>query len=216
MSGSGNSPSVSSSSKESAADKACKLANRMILAQIQTKLKKNPTTNLSPFLRQQSESYDEFVANLAAAQNIESDSEDEDCPDLSNELCGLVLGGSPKIIHGLHDRVVKLASRGATTRNLDYSKNLPWKLWRGSMRPSKADKFYGDCTTRLSLALGLLRSSKLVPPLTSTKLVTWSTSTVSLLGFQYRCVSVPYDQAEEFTCSCLVRPVNRLRCCGRN
>ncbi|KAF5121147.1 hypothetical protein E5D57_013483 [Metarhizium anisopliae] len=44
MSGSGNSPSVSSSSKERSADEASTLANRLILAQIQTKLKKNPTT----------------------------------------------------------------------------------------------------------------------------------------------------------------------------
>ncbi|EFZ02052.1 Protein kinase-like domain protein [Metarhizium robertsii ARSEF 23] len=131
MSGSGNSPSVSSPSKESVADKACKLANRVILAQIQTKLKRNPATNLSPFLRQQSESYDEFVANLAAGQNAESDSEDEDCPDLSNELCGLVLGGSPEIIHALHDRVLELSSGGATTCNLDNSKNLPMNIVAG-------------------------------------------------------------------------------------
>ncbi|KAK2591821.1 hypothetical protein QQS21_010489 [Conoideocrella luteorostrata] len=113
--------SVSSPSKEATVDVACMLANSLVLNKTQTKLKKNRTTNVSSILKQQAASYDQLVANLATARNAEKHGEDNDYPDLSNELCGLLLDGSPDIIRPLDDRVVKLSLRATATCNHDPS-----------------------------------------------------------------------------------------------
>lgn len=98
---------------------------------IQTKLKKSPTANLSPFLQQQAASYGQLVANLAATQNIENHSDDSDCPDPSSELSGLLLDVSPDIIHPLDDRVVRVSLRGATSGNLNSSAILSTDIVSG-------------------------------------------------------------------------------------